>query len=315
MQNGLDLNNIPKNVEWIPLEKFDDVRFDDRSPQEWLDYFKDEEGNKILFEAKALIKEDNEFFMWVPCQVESYDPEDAVWEVKFPEGDVMRLKRLQLLFDVEDRPKFVERLTRAAVERIYMDSYVRYNFYINAMPVGDLGALSSDSVASIIKLAKNSWKLRENDQLDVESEIESMQGLYIRTMNKILFNKYLKESEEKNNFLPNMLVLPELEAEEVPAPEQGMVAMQKADFTYEPKGEDYSYPSTKEFSEIFQEVCLESILSKKCVVLALQNIKSLCLEVRQREVFKMKIDRELSYEEFLHEQQQATSSLISSLKS
>ena len=93
--------------------------------------------------------------------------------------------------------------------------------------------------------------MRENGALDVDSEVDSIQGLYVRTMNKILFNKYLKENEQKNNILPNQLVLPDLEIEDNIVPENGMISLEKAEFTYEPKGEDYSYPSTKEFAEIF----------------------------------------------------------------
>jgi len=42
-------------------------------------------------------------------------------------------------------------------------------------------------------------------------------------MNKILFDKYLKDNNSKTNMLPNQLVLPEIELEDEEAPELGMI--------------------------------------------------------------------------------------------
>ena len=271
----------------------------------------DEKGRVIEFKAKALVKDDTDFFIWENCKVVRWRPSDNLWVVEFEDGEQMKLKRLQLLFDVEDKAVFVDRLTRAIVERIYMDSKIRYEFYINSMPTKDLGELSSTSANRIVKSSKNSRKLRENGSLDVEGEVASINVLFKRSMNKILFNKYLSENDGKNDMLPNQLILPELERGEAQeAPEKGMIATEKAEFTYEPKGEDYSYPSSKEFTETFQEVCLESVYSRNCSILALQDIKALCLDVSRRDVFKIKLDKAVKYDDFRQEQQIAIKKLV-----
>lgn len=133
-------------------------------------------------------------------------------------------------------------------------------------------------------------------------------------MNKILFDKYLKDNNSKTNMLPNQLVLPEIELDDEEAPDLGMIQTQKVDFTYEPKGENYCYPSTKDFAEVFQDVCLESIYSKKCTIDALHKIKKICLEIKQTDIFKMKIDKELKYDEFRQEQQTITKNQVYTLK-
>jgi len=36
LQENVDINNPDKNVEWLPIELFDDTTFDDFSNEEWI---------------------------------------------------------------------------------------------------------------------------------------------------------------------------------------------------------------------------------------------------------------------------------------
>jgi len=36
LQENVDINNPDKNVEWLPIELFDDTTFDDFSNEEWM---------------------------------------------------------------------------------------------------------------------------------------------------------------------------------------------------------------------------------------------------------------------------------------
>jgi dynein heavy chain len=313
LELGVDLNNIPRNVEWLPLEMFDDGRFEDHAPADWLRLFTDEEGQAIEFSAKALVQEENALIAWERCHVVDYNEASRRWRVRFEDGEEMEVIRLHLLLEVEDVGKFAERMSRAYVDRIYMDSKIRYEFYVNNMPKND-SVVARSSANNIVTNSKNSRKLRENQNLPIESEVEDINQLYSRTMNKILFNKYLEEGGNKSSILPNKLVLPEMNDEVIEPPEYGLIELDRASYTYEPKGEDYSYPSSKDFNEIFQDFCLDSILTKKCANSSLQEIKYLCLDVRKREVFKTKFSKELKYDEFKQAQETATSQLLYSLK-
>lgn len=46
-----------------------------------------------------------------------------------------KLKRIYLCFDAEDPRKYVERVKNAFAERVYADSIIRYEFFIDNMPL------------------------------------------------------------------------------------------------------------------------------------------------------------------------------------
>jgi dynein heavy chain len=311
---GIDLNNLPRNVEWLPIDLFDDIRFEDRTPQQWLDFFKDEKGEHIKITGKVAIPDSDDLIKWELCTVIDYNAQENIWQVALPDGEELQTERLKLLFDVEDPVKFGERLARAYVDRIYKDSAIRYEFYISNMPQDETGNLKEDSMRKIVHHSKNSRKLKESPLLNVPEEVDDVTRLYKRTMNKILFNKYLEEGGDKSSILPNRLILPDLHREPEEAPELGMMELNRAAYTYEPKGESYSYPSSKDFTEIFQEFCLETIMSKRCTLAALQDIRKLCIDVEKREVFNTKFSKELTYQEFCTLQETACGQLIYSLK-
>ena len=311
---GMDLNCVPKNVEWLPLDMFDDIRYEDKVPEEWLRFFFDEQGQPIVFTGKALVQDENEIVNWEPASIVGYNQGTKKWQIRFEDGEEMETIRLHLLFDVEDPAKFGERLARAYVDRIYMDSKIRYEFYVSSMPSSETGELKASSMVKILKNSKNSRKLNENPHLSIEAEKKDINALYEKTMNKILFNKYLEEGGDKSSILPNKLILPELTKEPEEVHELGMIELPRASYTYEPKGESYSYPSSKDFSEVFQEFCLETIMSKRSVISAMQEIRQLCLDVQKREIFKTNFSKELRYEDFNTAQETACSQLLTSLK-
>jgi len=39
------------------------------------------------------------------------------------------------------------------------------------------------------------------------------------------------------------------------ADDRGMIYIERVEYNYEPKGADYIYPSSKDFSETFKEMC------------------------------------------------------------
>jgi len=93
LEQGCDLNNLPINVEWLPLEMFDDTRFEDRSPQDWFTYYTDEEGNRIDFTGRALVKDENEMYFWEPVLVSDYEEDNKMFIVQFEDGEQAKVKR------------------------------------------------------------------------------------------------------------------------------------------------------------------------------------------------------------------------------
>jgi dynein heavy chain len=59
-------------------------------------------------------------------------------------GEYVELTRINLLFTSEDPRIFAQRVAQAHQERIYADSQIRYNFFIDNMPMEDLSELDPE---------------------------------------------------------------------------------------------------------------------------------------------------------------------------
>lgn len=68
----------------------------------------------------------------------------------------MSLHRLFICFDAEDPRKYAFRIANAFQQRIYSDSIIRYNYYIDNMPIQDLSSLDQEQKKRIEGLAKSS---------------------------------------------------------------------------------------------------------------------------------------------------------------
>lgn len=72
---------------------------------------------------------------------------------------------------------------------MYADSLIRYNYLIDNMPLHDLSELDTEQKKRIESLAKTK-KLENLETTALTLEVNSDFG---RTMNKIIFDKYLEE--------------------------------------------------------------------------------------------------------------------------
>jgi dynein heavy chain len=137
--------------------------------------------------------------------------------------------------------------------------------------------------------------------------------LYSRTMNKILFNKYLEDNRD-NNLIPNRLIFNPEETTAPEAPPEGMIYIERVEYNYEPKGSSYSYPSSKDFSEVFKEFCLSTIFTKSSAIKGLHEIRMLSDDIKKKDIFNLKFQSEVKMEEFKHAQETSTQQLLYSLK-
>jgi dynein heavy chain len=55
-----------------------------------------------------------------------------------------RLHRIYICLDAEDPKKYIERVSNAFKERIYADTIIKYNYYIDNMPREDLAELDTE---------------------------------------------------------------------------------------------------------------------------------------------------------------------------
>jgi dynein heavy chain len=116
-------------------------------PEEWIEYGKDPITGRFLpIPGKGLWRDDEGKGYWRPVLITSYDKERNIF-VGFWDDDSQEyteLTRINLLFNAEDPRIFAQRVAQAHQERIYADSQIRYNFFIDYMPNNELPELDSE---------------------------------------------------------------------------------------------------------------------------------------------------------------------------
>jgi dynein heavy chain len=77
-----------------------------------------------------------------------------------PRGNQYWVPRLQLMFVAEDPRVFANRIESAHRERKRTENYLRYQFYVDAMPYEGVGELEQQSLKRMLDWTKNCSGLR-----------------------------------------------------------------------------------------------------------------------------------------------------------
>jgi dynein heavy chain len=155
-------------------------------------------------------------------------------------------------------------VAQAHSERIYADSQIRYNFFIDLMPQQDLPELDSEQVSRILHCATASKYLRAR-QVETSTILYEVQMDFGRTMNRIIMEKTIEKSEEElKQMIPANLTLPP-KAPEKEVPYFGRVPV----------------PPPNDFPEKFSNFCFHSLFIKPEVIHAMVDIREECNKVCQ----------------------------------
>jgi dynein heavy chain len=137
-------------------------------------------------------------------------------------SEEIRLHRLYICLDAEDPRKYVLRVANAFQQRVYADSIIRYNFFIDNMPTADLSELDSEQKKRIEHLAIGApyWhgpdsKVKHLEQ-DANPLLAEVNGDFNRTMNKIIFDKFLDEQKDSENYPKHLKLPPRAPPKEAP---------------------------------------------------------------------------------------------------
>lgn len=135
---------------------------------------------------------------WRRVLIYRYDHERNIYEgVWDGTTEKCELTRINLLFDAEDPRIFAQRVAKAHQDRIYADSQIRYNFFIDNMPTNELPELDSEQISRIISMSLDSKYLRSKGQIDTNPILNEVNLDYARTMNKIIFDKSMEDPQDK----------------------------------------------------------------------------------------------------------------------
>jgi len=293
---GIDFNEPPGIESWLNLDLFNDKTFDDYTPLEWIDKGRERGGAFKPIPARGLCKGTQH--EWRDILIEGYDLKEEKFYGRWEDNNIpVHLSRIYILFDAEDPRKFAQRIQNAFQERIHADAIIRYNYYIDNMPTQDLNELDSEQQRRLEILATNTRKLREGKMELTPLKLE-VSNDYYRTMNKIIFDKYLDVCSE--DLLDQKLRLPPIK-EEREAPEYGMIQLERN-------------KDSKDFTEIFKDFCFHSLYIKEEVIKALQEIRLECNKILDMKLFNLEYPVTVRMEDFKHQQESVISQVLHHLQ-
>lgn len=133
-------------------------------------------------------------YCYKKIHVLSYDADSDMWRAQMVGKDTEEfdIPRIYIYFQNENPTNYINKIKNAFQQRIYADSLIRYNFYINNMPKHDLNHLDEPQTARIETLVKNTEKMRKED---LTPYIDAVNDDYERTMNKIIFDTHLTRND------------------------------------------------------------------------------------------------------------------------
>jgi len=251
------------------------MAFDSRTPVGWL---KNKFDGKYV-KAKGLWKDRDALCYWREILITRYFPKSRRYEGTFKHiNQKAKLPRIYILFDAEDPDKFVTRFKHAYQTRVYADSLIKYNYYIENMPIHEIPELDHEKIDRILIKTQNTKALRGKSSADT-TLLNEINFDFAKTMNKIIFDKHLKE-KGSNGLITDSLTLPP----ETPAELTqyfGMISIPAHD-----------YPST------VSKFIASTLLKTNEIVFALQDIKKECNDVTCRDIYNPNINKTMGIEDF-----------------
>jgi len=293
-EEGVDYSTAePSEATWLPLEPYDDSTFDCRLPDEWI------EASKINGVQNGLpglgLYQDKERKVndWRKVLIYAYNKELNVFEGEWEDNkEKCRLPRLYLLFDAEDKRLFAKRLAAAYRMRAYADALIKYNFFIDNMPIDDLPEPDSEQQNRIMNMAlpRKGPVTPEANSIMGEIKLE-----YARTMNKIIYDKLTTEGDP--NLIQYPLILPPDMQSSKPVKYFAMIQIED-----------------NKFADNLSQFFFNTLLIKKEVIQALVDVKTECIGIKDLHVFTLEQNRVYRVDEFKQVQDSHISQIASTLK-
>lgn len=101
-------------MEWLELEFFDDVSFDDNDNEEWMNRQTDEEGVFHPLMGRGLHVDNEGIKKYKQLIIEKYDDKTEKFEGKWKHSNkAFKLHRLYICLDSEDPRKYALRVANA----------------------------------------------------------------------------------------------------------------------------------------------------------------------------------------------------------
>ncbi|KAK2170975.1 hypothetical protein NP493_1117g00049 [Ridgeia piscesae] len=205
-----------------------------------------------------------------------------------PGGTQFWVPRIRLMFCAEDPEIFAKRVAWAFNTRKHTEALLRYNLYIDCMPMEGVSELDNSSMKRMVEWAKGAPNLaKQKGRLDdfvqlLEKEVNIE---FCRSMNRIVFDQLI--SKEPDTFA--FITIPEKVPEKVP---------------------ERDYP----FDEQYDSFAFNSLLTRDEAIQAVGKVRTECNKVSGMSLFHVPTTKHMKLEEFEQAQAQATSQVALFLK-
>ena len=298
---NIDYSTKDKLESWLPIEFFEDKDLDIYTPNEWIKKAttKVVEEEKVLFiPGVGLYRNEDGVGSWRKVLINSYNYKtekyEGIWE-----GSNLPccLSKIYLLFEAENPYLFCKKVSLAHQEREKAESIIRYNFYIDKMVCENLPDLSEDQKNRLRKGIEKSTFFKNIDTSNKlpEELVRDLNINYLRTTNKIIFDKFFFEKEGQNLIISDLRITP---------PEAKMIRFLGLESIA-----NYNYIDN------FKNFTFKTLLCRKEIVDCLTKIKDECNKIKDNNhVFNLNIKKPLRLQEFKQNQRTSIIQITKKLK-
>ncbi|KAG7197921.1 hypothetical protein KM043_016158 [Ampulex compressa] len=198
-------------TNFLPLEIFDDESYDCRTTEDWINLGVID-GVRYPLPATAFVNKyegekrkwdhSDSHFVWCHVAVTDYDSGNKLWTVLTLNGDKRKylLPRIYIRFFAEDPTIFAKRVRAALEHRQYAQSSIKYNLYLDCMPMDGIPVLQESIMESIIALSLRHGTLKfKTDK--VSAVVEEVLLDYQRTMCDLMWRRLIDTRPEMFKFL------------------------------------------------------------------------------------------------------------------
>eukprot|EP00670_Eutreptiella_braarudii_P009176 CAMPEP_0174308690 /NCGR_PEP_ID=MMETSP0810-20121108/1920_1 /TAXON_ID=73025 ORGANISM="Eutreptiella gymnastica-like, Strain CCMP1594" /NCGR_SAMPLE_ID=MMETSP0810 /ASSEMBLY_ACC=CAM_ASM_000659 /LENGTH=1420 /DNA_ID=CAMNT_0015416091 /DNA_START=64 /DNA_END=4323 /DNA_ORIENTATION=- len=263
--------SMPKGggyASYLPLEAFDDTSFEERSRDDWLALGQEPNGEFKYVPAIALRNDEVAHQKWQPCRVLDWNQQDHIVFVQWEENKKkVWLSRIHVMFKAENPKLFAQRVAAAHQLRKSTEAVLRYNLYVDSMPIQEGDYFDEYRTERIRDLSINTRQLLDNEEmLDIPTMISEITTDYARTMNKIVFDQSIAEQRNHHEVFAKLNLPPE-KPQQV-APEFGQIQIPPHSFV-----------------NVCNHFDSATYLGQEEVNYALQKVRDECNEVLNTRIF------------------------------
>ena len=287
MENPLD--------SWLPLEFFEDKDLDIFTAEEWMAKAKDKDNPEryLYIQGVGLHRDKEGHGTWKRVLINFYNEKtekyEGVWDEDKEEKEPCSLSKIYLLFDAENPFLFCKKVKLACEERESAESIIRYNSYIDRMLIDQIQDMNEDVRK---RLQNNIKKLKflKVEQKNIDDLLRDLNCNYLRTTNKIIFDKFYYSDNANLLIIDNLKLPPEIinnpDIHKVEVREKGLEAIPP-----------YNYVQS------YRAFTFKTLFCKKEIVDCLQKIKEECNKIRNSNtIFNFDIKKPLRLQEFKSKQ-------------